>query len=129
MESHEHFLDDGRFLEEPLELHKFPRAVQAIVPATALDVVALLMRGAVGEKKRSPTQLKRLIRQWLQTLVKANVMMGSVEGGVSVHDLVRDCMVRRANASRAGGMGALQRQVLPLLLSAYGAGGSAAACV
>ena len=61
------------------------------MPATALDVVAPLMRGAVGEKKRSATQLKRLIRQWLQTLVKANLMMGSVEGGVSVHDLVRDC--------------------------------------
>ena len=36
---------------------------------------------------------------------------------MSVHDLVRDCMIRRAEASGEGGMRALQREAVPLLLA------------
>ena len=35
---------------------------------------------------------------WLKALLKANLAQGSLEHGVSVHDLVRDCMIRRAEA-------------------------------
>ena len=89
------------------------------VPVSAIDVIAPLLGSQGG---------KRQMRRWLQQLLKANLMRGSVEHGVSVHDLVRDCMTRRAEA-RKGGLCALQREVVPLLLAAFGAGRSPAAYV
>ena len=52
---------------------------------------------------------KRQARQCLKQLLKANILRGSIEGGVSVHDLIRDCMLRRAEAARDGGLRATQR--------------------
>jgi hypothetical protein len=69
------------------------------------------------------------VRQWLQQLLKANLLRGSMESGLSVHDLVRDCMIRRAEVAREGGLRALQREALPLLVAAYDANGPATAYV
>ena len=57
----------------------------------------------------------------LQQLLKANILRGSIERGVSVHDLVRDCMVRRT-ASSSVPLPEMQRQAVPLLLAAFDAG-------
>ena len=72
---------------------------------------------------------KRLVRQCLQQLIKASILRGSIDGGLSVHDLVRDCMIRRADAACEGGLRATQREAVPLLLAAYDSGGPAAAYV
>ena len=92
-------------------------AEDAVVPAVVIDVVAPLMTGAGGDKQ--PTTSKRQTRKLLQQLIKANLLRGSIEDGVFVHDLVRDCMIRRAQAAREGGLRATQRELLPLLLAAY----------
>ena len=90
----------------------------AVVPAATLDAVAPLMQS--GSASSSAAQQKRQVRKCLQQLLKANMLRGSIELGVSAHDLVRDCMIRRAEA-REGGMLALQRQALPLLVDAFDA--------
>jgi len=81
------------------------------VPVAAIDVVAPLL----GAKSN-----KRHVRRWLQQLLKGNLFRGSIEHGVSVHDLVRDCSSRRAEAAREGGLCATQREIVPLLLAAAG---------
>ena len=92
----------------------------AIVPAATIDVVTPLMQTA-GEAPN-----KRQVRRCLQQLLKSNIMRGSINAGVSVHDLVRDCMIRRAEAAREGGLRATQRDAVPLLIAAFDAGGPAA---
>jgi len=90
-----------------------------VVPAVLLDIIAPLMEGCPeNERKR-----KLLVRQWLKLLLKGSLVQGSIEHGVYVHDLIRDCMLRRAEA-RAGGQRELQRSALPLLLSAFDAEGA-----
>lgn len=102
-------------------------AEDAVVPDTAIDAVAPLMK-AVGAAGAGAKQ-KRQVRQWLQQLIKANILRGSMDTGVTVHDLVRDCMIRRASAARDGGVRATQRDAMPRLLAAFDAGGSVAAYV
>ena len=94
----------------------------AIVPDTAIDVVAPLIPQEAAKKKMH-------VRRWLQQLLKANILRGSIEDGVSVHDLVRDCMIRRAESAREGGLRATQREVVALLLAAFDARGPAASYV
>ena len=53
----------------------------------------------VGEKEGSVAQQRRQARRCLQQLLKLHVLRGSIETGILVHDLVRDCMIRRAEAS------------------------------
>ena len=53
--------------------------------------------------------------------MKGNLLRGSVDAGLSVHDLVRDCMVRRAEATRDGGLRATQREAVALLVRAFDA--------
>eukprot|EP00966_Prymnesium_polylepis_P123903 2865186-Prymnesium_polylepis.1 len=88
-------------------------AEDALVPVVALDTLLPLL--ASEDRKAS----KREIRRWLQQLLKANLLRGSIEGGVSVHDLVRDCMIRRAEAAHEGGLCAMQREGVPLLVDAF----------
>ena len=99
-------------------------AEDAVVPTYAVDIFALMMRlpGSVVPHKRQ-------VCQWLKQLLKANILRGSIDDGVSVHDLVRDCMIRRAEAARKGGLRATQREAVPLLLAAFEAGGPAAGYV
>ena len=97
-------------------------AEDSIVPDTAIDVLAPLIPNQAAKKKME-------VRRWLQQLLKANILRGSIESGVSVHDLVRDCMIRRAEAVREGGLRATQREAVPLLLDALDAGGPAASYV
>ena len=90
------------------------------VPAVAVD--ALAPRLIPGDDAVKQSAQKRLqLRRWLQQLLKANIVRGSIEAGVAVHDLVRDCMIRRAEASCEGGVRALQREAVPLLLATYDA--------
>jgi len=86
-----------------------------VVPVAALDAVSPLMLGVwdVGEERQRVRQLRR----WLKQLIKANLIRGSLEDGVSVHDLIRDCLIRRAEA-RPGALLGLQRAAVPLLLAA-----------
>ena len=108
-------------------------AEDAVVPAAAIDVVAPLAQAP--ELAREPATAggaalqKRAVRRSLQQLIKSNVLRGSIERGVSVHDLVRDCMIRRAEKAREGGLRAMQREAVPLLLAAFDAGGPAAGYV
>jgi hypothetical protein len=74
--------------------------------------------------KRSKSQKKVQVRKWRQQLLDANLLMGSMERGIHAHDLVRDCMVRRAKACD-GGLCATQRDVVQLLLDAFGKCGAA----
>ena len=102
-------------------------AEDAIVPAAAVDLLVPLMVSDDATKRAA--QQKRQVRRWLMQLLKANVMRGSIEKGVSVHDLVRDCMIQRAEASRDGGLPALQREAVPLMLIAFDSDGPAASYV
>ena len=68
------------------------------------------------------------VRRGLQQLLKAHILFGSIERGVSVHDLVRDCMIRLADAHE-GGLCGLQREAVPLLLDAIEGDGPAASYV
>ena len=114
-------------VESMFQLHAI-FAEDTVVPAVVIDVVAPLAQAAGSGAKASSSgaQQKRHVRRCLQQLLKGNIMRGSVESGVSVHDLVRDCMIRRAEAAREGGLRATQREVLPLLLAAFDASGPAA---
>ena len=97
-------------------------AEDAVVPSAAIDVVAPLMwrQGDEGQEGGAGQggSFKRQTRRLLQQLLKSNLVRGSIEGGVFVHDLVRDCMCRRAEAAREGGLRATQREAVPLLLEA-----------
>ena len=101
-------------------------AEDAVVPAAAIDVVAPLAQAP--ELAREPATAggaalqKRAVRRSLQQLIKSNVLRGSIERGVSVHDLVRDCMIRRAERAREGGLRAMQREAAPLLPRRLGRG-------
>eukprot|EP00966_Prymnesium_polylepis_P331858 7387424-Prymnesium_polylepis.1 len=75
---------------------------------------------------KQAAQKKLQVRRWLQQLLKANLLRGSIDDGVSVHDLVRDCMMQRADAAGEGGLRALQREAVRLLVEAFDAGGPAA---
>ena len=86
------------------------------VPMVVLDVLAPLIPGEVVPKQ--PAQAKRQLRKWVTHLLKANILFGSVDTGLHVHDLVRDCMVRAAEA-REGGLRATQREVVARLLAAF----------
>ena len=111
-------------------------AEDVTVPDTALDVVAPLMAAPAVEGSSqaaaggsSAAKQKRLVRRGLQQLLKASILKGSMEAGVSVHDLVRECMIKRAEAAREGGLRATQRDAVPLLVAAFDASSPAAAYV
>eukprot|EP00966_Prymnesium_polylepis_P053607 1239383-Prymnesium_polylepis.1 len=99
-------------------------AEDAIVPAAATDLLAPLMPGDAALKQAAQKKLQ--VRRWLQQLLKANLVRGSIEDGVSVHDLVRDCMMQRADATGEGGLRGMQREAVRLLVDAFDAGGPAA---
>ena len=86
----------------------------AVVPVAAVDVLTPLLQSRVGESVSKPQ-----VRRCVQQLLTRNLMRGSVEGSVSVHDLVRDCMIRRAETVREGGLRATQRETVPLLLDVF----------
>jgi len=91
-------------------------AAKAVVPFAAIELLAKL-----GNTQRSqPSQLQ--IQVWLQHLLFANILRGSVEEGLSLHDLVRDIMIGHAETSVDGGLRALQREAVQLLLGAFDAG-------
>jgi len=90
-------------------------AEDEVVPAAVLDVLAPLVCKHAGLGKASRAHLKA--RKWLQTLLRSSLLSGSVVG-VSVHDLVREVMMSRAELLD-GGMVGLQREVLTVLLGAY----------
>ena len=74
------------------------------------------------ERKQEEDQ----VRSSLQYLLQLNIVRGSIEGGVSVHDLVRECMIGRAEEACEGGLRAMQRAVVRLLLDAFNQEGSVA---
>ena len=96
-------------------------AEDAIVPAAAIDVVASLMPHASA----IAAQQMRQTRRWMQQLLKANILRGSIEQGVAVHDIVRDFMIRRAEAAPEGGLRATQREAVRLFVDAFDAQGPA----
>ena len=69
-------------------------AEDAVVPAVVVDIIAPLMEGYPEDERKR----KLLVRQWLKLLLKGSLVQGSIEHGVYVHDLIRDCMLRRAEA-------------------------------
>jgi hypothetical protein len=99
-------------------------AEDAIIPDTVIDVVAPLMSLLAGSAGKA--MQKRLVRRSLQQLVKANILTGQLDTGVSVHDLVRDCMIKRAEATREGGIRQMQREAVLLLVACFEANGPAA---
>ena len=101
-------------------------AEDAVVPAAAIDIVAPLMpqRGGTHQtssSKRQAAGFRWQTRKLLQQLLKANLMRGSIDEGVFVHDLVRDCMIRRMETVYEGGLRTTQREAVPLLLAAFDA--------
>ena len=92
-------------------------AEDATIPATTIDLLAPLMAGDASVRQAAGKKMQ--VRRWLQQLLDANILRGSMDGGLSVHDLVRDCMIRRAEATE-GGLRAIQREVVQLLLTAFG---------
>lgn len=95
---------------------------RAVISAAAIDLLAPLMPADAATK--TAAQKKMQVRKWLQALLKANLVKGTIEG-VSVHDLVRERMKRRLEAS-AGGLLATQREAVALLLGAFDAEAPAA---
>jgi len=75
-------------------------AEDAVVPTMVIDAVAPLLRQRGNVQQTG--SFKRQTRKLLQQLLKANLLRGSVEGGVFVHDLVRDCMMRRRGGKPRG---------------------------
>ena len=101
-------------------------AEDAVVPAAAIDVVAPLVpqRGGtqqIASIKRQAAGFRWQTRKLLQQLLKANLLRGSIDEGVFVHDLVRDCMIRRMETTCEGGLRTMQREAVPLLLAAFDA--------
>ena len=92
-------------------------AEDEVVPVAVLDVIAPLVCERAGV---DGSKLHLKVRKWLQLMLKASLLCGSVAKGVSVHDLVRDVMIARANAAD-GGMVGLQRHALRLMLAAHDA--------
>lgn len=84
------------------------------VPAAALDTLAPLVCERAGMATEKKPKLR--LRRWLAHLLNASLLSRSSDGGIHVHDLIRDVMISRAEAS-AGGMLALQRAVLALFLA------------
>jgi len=84
------------------------------VPAAALELLAPFIGQQVAVASLSPGT----VQKWLASLLKACLLAGSGAKGVSVHDLVCDVMVMRAEAEE-GGMVGLQREVLRVFLAAY----------
>lgn len=63
-------------------------AEDAIVPDVAIDAVAPLMQpGVEAVEGRSAANQRRQVRRCLQHLIKANLLRGSAEAGISVHDV------------------------------------------
>jgi hypothetical protein len=60
------------------------------------------------------------IRRWLRQLIRSSLLQGTIEHGAWVHDLVRDTMIARCEASQ-GGLVAMQRHTAELLLAAASA--------
>ena len=87
----------------------------AVVPAAALELLAPIISQRVAVVSLSP-HIK--VQKWLTSLLRASLLSGSGAYGVSVHDLVRDVMMMRAEAE-AGGMVGLQREVLRAFIAAY----------
>ena len=117
-------------------------AEDATIPAAVVDVLTPLITAltcastaaasasaaSASSASASAAQQKRQMRRSLQQLLKSNMLLGSIEGGVKAHDLVRDCMIRRAERCE-GGLRSLQREAMPLLLGAFDEGGPAASHV
>jgi len=73
-------------------------AEDEVVPAAALD----LLTGVICKRASIPTASKVKTRKWLSLLLKGSLLSGSTAKGVSVHDLVRDVMIERAEAAEGG---------------------------
>ena len=97
------------------------------MPVAVLDVLAPLVCGVAGMRAATSPHLK--LRKWLSALLKASLLLGNIANGIYAHDLLRDISIRRAEAAREGGLGTLQREVVPLLLAALDAGGAAASYI
>ena len=78
-------------------------AEDEVVPAVAIDLLAPI----VCKRASIAPESKLKVRKWLSLLLKGSLLSGSTTKGVSVHDLVRDVMMERAEAAE-GGMIALQ---------------------
>jgi len=89
-------------------------AEDEVVPAVALEMLAPI----IGQKVAVVSLPRLKVRKWLTSLLKASLLSGSGATGVSVHDLVRNVMMVRAEAE-VGGMLFLQRGVLRVFLAAY----------
>ena len=63
-------------------------AEDAMIPGVVIDVVAPLMQ--TGSAGLAAAKHKLHMRKCLQQLIKANILRGSGEAGVSVHDV---CMM------------------------------------
>ena len=88
-------------------------AEDEVVPAAALDAVAPIIYRKAGVTSTSPLR----VRKWLASLLRASLLVENPKG-MSVHDLVRDVMMMRAEEEE-GGMVGLQREILRLFLAAY----------
>ena len=82
----------------------------ALVPVEAIDALGPLIVAATagvadGSGSRRPSRL--LLRKWVQALLGGSLLRGSIDDGVSAHDLIRDVMQQRA-AQLTGGVRALQ---------------------
>ena len=92
-----------------------------------MAIAAAHLERAIGSSlRRGLRSNQRALRKWLSLLLRGSLLSGSGAKGVAAHDLVRDVMIDRAEAS-AGGMAALQRETVRLLLDAYDEAGSGAA--
>jgi len=98
----------------------------AVVPVAAIDVVLRLLLPELSQNGATSAKQKLQVRRWLQQLLKASLLRGSIDGGVAVHDLVRNCMIRRLDEAREGGLRAAQRDAVPLLVHTFEKSGPAA---
>ena len=73
-------------------------AEDEVVPSSAVDLLAPV----VCAKAKVPSVSKIKLRQWVSSLLKGSLLSGSTTKGVSVHDLIRDVMIERAEAADGG---------------------------
>jgi hypothetical protein len=88
------------------------------VPIAVLDVLAPLICERAGA---SPSRPHVQVRRWLSQLLRSSLLVEQGAGHVSVHDLIRDVMISRAEAA-VGRLVGLQRDVVRLFLAAFDEG-------
>ena len=100
----------------------FPEDVT--VPTSVIDALApLILARAANRSVDYSASIKEReslkIRRWLRQLIRSSLLQGTIEHGVWVHNLVRDTMIARCEASQ-GGLVAIQRHTMELLLGRGG---------